>query len=98
MSYIIYKTEPLKEDIHVFHSVFFGEWNEIEKSISHKNLCKTYVYAVCHGLSRFYLNEIGTPPNYEWFYQAIIDLYIGDVCGNQYLIEHAHEYLLSLKH
>lgn len=92
----MYKFESFNEDINVFHSVFFGDWNEIKKAISTTQSCQIHVYAICKGMSRYYLKKIGTPPNYEWFYQAIIDLYIGDVSGDQRKIDDALEYLNSL--
>ncbi len=96
MQSILYKSEPLKEDISVFHSVFFGEWNEIKDAISHTQSCQVHAYAICKGTSRYYLKQIGKPSNYEWFYQAIIDLYVGDVMGDQQKVNDALEYLHSL--
>ncbi len=92
----MYKTESFNEDIHVFHSVFFGEWNDIKDMISPTQSCQIHSYAICKGMSRYYLKKIGTPPNFEWFYQAIIDLYVGDLTSDQSKFDNALQYLLSL--
>ncbi len=92
----MFKFDSFNENIEVFHSVFFDEWNEIKDAISHTKSCQVHAYAICKGTSRYYLKQIGTPSNYEWFYQAIIDLYVGDVTCDQQKVNDALEYLHSL--
>jgi hypothetical protein len=91
------KMSHFNEDLFVYNQIFKVEYNCIKPVISHVNISEMEVYSTCLGISRYYLKDIGSPPDYPSFYQAVFDIYIGQLTDHNEMISCATQYLDSLK-
>lgn len=91
-----FRTTHYNEDVFIYNRVFNEEYANMKSIISQHNISEIEIYSTCLGLSRHYLKKIGTPPDYQWFYQAVFDMYVGDLINDGEMYKHANQYLLSL--
>ncbi len=97
MPFIPLKSIQLNDNLNEFQKVFNEEIKHIKPYISKFKISEIEIYSTCLGLSQYYLKDIGIPPNYEYFYQAVFDIYFGNFVGDDVLYYNANQYLLSLR-